>query len=253
MSWGDGETADVMLGQVLSEVAGKAGIKMAISPSMAGIARKYWAMGDESPLHFMQRMAGELGGVVKFSGKAAAFVSQTEFVAAKGNLPLGNVAAIWGENLIAWRLKPKVARAQIKQAIAPFYDLEKGIWDQVTKGIGGSVGQGAGAAVSQPNAAPNEAAGEQQTGGQEADAQREIGQGWVLIDGNPQARAGMDCVISGARPGVDGGWQIAEAEHLYSRATGYQTRLTLDFPSAGSSGRGGSGSSSRPEAAPNAQ
>jgi phage protein D len=60
-----------------------------------------------------------------------------------------------------------------------------------------------------------------------------------MIDGNPNAKAGGRIVISGARAGVDGTYTISEAEHHYSRASGYVTRCNLADPQAGGGAGGG--------------
>jgi uncharacterized protein len=51
----------------------------------------------------------------------------------------------------------------------------------------------------------------------------------ILINGEPRAAFRGTVTLIGARPGVDGRYYIAAAEHNYSRQ-GYVTTLDFDMP-----------------------
>jgi uncharacterized protein len=236
MTWGEGappgssQGNTIPLKQVLEEAAKKAGLSAKISSQLGGLKRDFWHMGNESFQNFGQRLARELGGVFKISGGKASLTSATDYTNVDGE-KLDAIIAEWGKNLIAWRIKPYAGRPQYKEAAAHFYDLQKSIFDKVTKGIGGAGPFGAAEAIAAlPMMAPNKQVGEQTNAGLDADSTRRRGTGWVQLNGEPLARAGSPLTIIGARPGVDGTYRIEEAEHTYSRRGGYLTRCTVNNP-----------------------
>jgi phage protein D len=66
-----------------------------------------------------------------------------------------------------------------------------------------------------------------QAGSDAGTSQREQAGGWVVVDGEPRAQSQGTCEVAGIRPGVDGPWKIKQAEHQYSRSTGFTTRMDL--------------------------
>jgi uncharacterized protein len=54
------------------------------------------------------------------------------------------------------------------------------------------------------------------------------GTGWVVIDGEPRAKAGGRIRIAGARVGVDGDYFMEEVEHNYNPQTGFTTRIDVN-------------------------
>jgi phage protein D len=235
MSWGQGEPPsgggeDIPLSQVLGDIAGEAGASIAIDSDLAGLTRKFWNI-NESPMHFLERIATEIGGKMKMSGGSNVSITKAGGLTNANGQEIPGVRAIWGENLIGWRVKPFIARPQYSGASAEFFDIPKGIWDKIQGGIaaGAPFGQ-AQAEASLPGASPNSQVGEQTNGGLGEESLEASGAGWFLINGEPQARAGASLMVKGCRPGVDGGWHISEAEHSYSRASGYQTRLSVSYP-----------------------
>jgi hypothetical protein len=145
------------------------------------------------------------------------------------------IEAKWGMNLISWRIKPFAARAQWKGASAPFFDTWNGLWKSKFQDIIGSAPFEHNEAIASiPGAAPNSQAGEQTLKGLQAQSEEKRGTGWAIINGEPLCMPRGTLVISGARPGVDGGYRIDEAEHSYTRGGGYTTRCNLNKPSLNS-------------------
>jgi len=227
------EGPGIPLQTVLQDAGKKAGYKVHVSEKMAGIMRNYWAQQGESFHHFGQRLAMELGGVFKISGENASFTSSTDFVNAAGD-PMPEVFTEWGVNLIGWRIKPFVARPQVKEAGANFFDPESASWDQVKKALqSGAPFSRALASTFLPMPAPNKVIGEQRAQGAASAAERKRGFGWVLLNGEPQAKAAGKLTLIGARPGVDGTYKITEAEHTYVRGGGYVLRCDVAQPQLG--------------------
>jgi uncharacterized protein len=234
MHWGEGAPPGQAIGDMVSlktvlEAAGKqAGYEVHVGAEMGDVKRDYWAMTGESFHHFGARMAKELGGTFKISGGKVSMTSALGFTNAAGDV-MAEVTAEWGKNLISWRIKPYVARAQAKAANTTFFDLQKSVCGQVSKAIGAAPSR-VEAVAGLPAPAPNKAVGSQVNEGLAAISAQGAGTGWVQINGEPQARAGTYITIIGARPGVDGRYLIEESEHVYSRAGGYLTRCKLTYP-----------------------
>ena len=177
-SWGDGQGEEISLEDVLKKSAEMAGgIQMKVSPTMRDIKRKYWAQ-DESFHHLGMRLARELGGLFKVTGQTATFVNMTDGINADGE-EMGTVEAVWGENMIGWRIKPFVARPQAQTAAASHFDRALGAWGEIEKAIGGDLPFGRSAAI----------AGLPGRGAQQAD--RRAMDGRPHRNEHPQARHGL--------------------------------------------------------------
>lgn len=230
-SWGEGEKKDsdggmgkgVSLGQVLQDVAKKAGLNAKVSPSMAGIERDFWHM-NESPMHMFQRLADEVGGRVAYDGEG-----NVEFMGADETTGVTHDAE-WGLNLIAWRIKPFVPRPQYGSSKTNFFNILGGSWLDTVQSIGGETPfGGANAQFGLPHAAPNKQTGGQWNGGAEKASSSRRAEGWVLINGEPAIQISDRINIIGARPGINGSWFVEEVEHQYSRR-GFTTRLNISNP-----------------------
>lgn len=229
---GDGIT-NVPFSEVFKKWAGEAGYPNAeIGGKIGSVMRPTWSMGRSESFHaWADRITAEMGGRVSFSGGDTASVTGALDNLTASGVPMASVSAIWGVNLIAWRIRPFQARPQYGRAASQWFDVPRGMWDATIGSIGGDTPFGAAnARAGVPNPAPNSQVAEQWNKGITASSTVERGTGWVIINGEPLARAHASLVISGARPGVDGTWAIKEAEHSYSRKTGYTTRCDLENP-----------------------
>jgi phage protein D len=231
-SWGDGKTQDVPLQQVLSDAASNAGYAMIVAPTLAALTRKYWSQNRESFWNFGQRLARELGGTFKVAGMVASLSSATEQVSATG-AEMAIVTAAWGDNLLQWRVRPIVGRPIQASVKAEFFDPTLAQWDSSTKKVGIQDPYRADSEHLVRYASQDKQTSEQDPLGSVSDSKRKRGTGWVLMDGEPSARAGGTCVLAGTREGVDGSYRITEAEHTWGRDTGYITRCNLENPQAG--------------------
>lgn len=228
---GGGGGGGIPFSQVMSEIAGSAGYSLNIESGMGAIARPFWHMGDESFHNFVDRMASELGGFAKISGNTVSITpGGGKYLNAQGQV-MPTIEAVWGLNLISYRIKPYVGRPQIASAKSKFFQISEGLWSSISSSVGGSTPFGNAKAIGGlPGAAPNSSVGGQSNEGLSADSQARRGTGWCVINGEPTVTAGARMLISGARPGVDGSYRIAEAHHIYTRSAGYTTRCDLSNP-----------------------
>jgi Bacteriophage probable baseplate hub protein len=234
-TWGAGITNEgspennkdgVSLKDVLTDAFKSSGMGVVLGGELADIKRNFW-MQNESPMAFAARIAGEVGASFQVIGDK---VVMKPLDPAKGESST-TIEAVWGVNLISWRIKPFVGRPQWGASQQKFFDTAKGVWGSVKGAIGGSLPFGGATAVAGlPSSAPNRQVGGQLNGGVDVASQERRGEGWCIINGEPSAIAGASCVIIGARPGVDGRYLIAESEHNYTRGGGYTTRLNLQNP-----------------------
>lgn len=236
-----GEGKKIKFSQFAQKLAKAGGYTAMIDPALGNKTRTYWNVGGASPHHALQEFARQMGGFVKFMNDKVAIVSSTGGLSAAG-MAMGTVQAVWGVNLITWRIKPAVGRPMYGGTKSSYFKIQKPEWKDV-QGQGPTNGApfgGAQADASNPFAGNGPDMSEQLNDGMAADSTNERGTGFVMIDGNPNAKGGGMVTIVGARPGVDGTYKISEAEHHYSRASGYVTRINVvDPPEQGSKRRSG--------------
>ena len=201
---------------------------------------------NESFKNLGQRLATELGGAFSIEQSNAAFLPGLGGFDAMDE-SLGQVEAVWGDNLIGWRIKPYVAPPQYEKAVSEHFDEGGAIWKIAEKALGlpfsgeNSPFGNSNATFRGPSTAPNETVAKQSNSGVDTQSQVAAGTGFVLIDGEPLARPGCMVMIRGARPGVDGLYLASQVEHLYSR-TGFTTRIQLERPMGPDAGDAAQGS-----------
>jgi phage protein D len=226
----DGGAGKIPLIKVMMDMAGKAGMTAKLSPQMMKITRDFWHV-NESPHHFGQRMAKELGGMFKVSNNTMILVGAHEKVNVDGvDMPV--VDAVWGVNLIGWRIKPFSGRTQYSESASKYFDLNNAtheILKTAVSAAGRPFGK-ANAVAHLINSVPGYDVADQSNAGTASDSETSRGTGWALINGEPQCKAGALLHIIDARPGVDGIYLMTEVEHNYTRGVGYQTRCNVRDP-----------------------
>jgi uncharacterized protein len=245
-----GEKGKVPLKDVMTKVFGAAGLQVAISPEMEKIARDFWSVND-SPMNFGKRIAQETGGLFKISKSTAVLIGKIEGVNAAGEA-MPTIDAVWGINLIGWRIKPYVGRTQWGNAQSQFFDTHKGLWTPVKAAISGGTPFGGTQAIAHAvNSVADKATGEQTNSGASGDSKSSRGTGWVLFNGEPNAKANGFIRIEGARPGIDGTYTMTEVEHNYTRGVGFTTRANVKNPKGTGGGMDWVQSGDTPEAKAN--
>jgi uncharacterized protein len=224
--------------QAAQQFAANAGGTASINPIFSAITRDYWAMANESTAHWFQRHAIDLGGQFRIesgNNHVLTVPGQNADGSAKAT-----VQAVWGDNLIGWRVRPITARTVWSGANQQWFSTLIGGWNQSQSGF--SLGQpwNANALYQLPVPAANSAQAGQQTEG--AGQQGYYGEGRIVMNGEPAASWLGNVLLIGARPGVDGDYYIGQAEHVYSRQ-GYVTWLDVspNWTAAGTNNIGSSG------------
>lgn len=219
---GQQEGRKIPMSQAANEIFSKAGLSVRMSPRGQGIMRDYWYAMNELPMHWGLRMARELGMHFRIVGDQAIFTDMDE--------SFGTIVAKWAENLIAWAICPFAARPQWGESNSQFFDFGQATWTIINQMFSGAAPWNfAEAAKVLPHPAPNASVADQGNNGQEENSDSKRGSGHVVINGEPRAKPSMTLEVIGARPGVNGTYNIIEAVHLYSRQ-GYTTRLEVNRP-----------------------
>lgn len=235
---GSGGDEGKTLQEVMTDSGKTAGYTVNIDPELGAKKEKYWIQNNESFHQFGERIARQYGGVFKVQGSTASITKAGGDSNATGQ-KMSTVSASAGWNLIAWRIKPFMARPVYGKTRAQWYDRAKGVF----KWSSGE-GQGHGDAWSSAKQIfselwpqGSEGQSKEQAAADGIHSGRARGQGWIVIDGEPQAQSQGKCKLAGARPGVDGLWTIRQVEHQYSRSTGFTTRLDVVEPTLDGSGQ----------------
>jgi phage protein D len=218
----DDSTAEDILRQA-GQTAGVTEIE--IDPSLASISRKYFEMRDESFIHMGERLAREIGGNFRIQGVKA-------IMSKRGGTYTSAVVAAWGRNLHGWDIAPALGRAQYSQVRARWYDTQKAEWQEREESTSLSVK----ARHDHRYAKPDEDEATQQTASDRATSERDAGEGSVTIEGDTAAIPDGLCIVTGARPGIDGPYRIESVTHSYSRGGGFVTQLSLKQPGSGGAG-----------------
>lgn len=218
---------DKTLGEVMPEAGRAAGIEnVQVAGALASLARKYWAMQNESFLHFGERIAREVGGTFKIAGKRAILADRGGGTTASG-AALPPVAAAWGVNLISWDISPILGRPRFKAARVRHFDTKAGKYVYETEEIEDPEAK---ADLVDRFDAPDKDQAKARAGAHKKNAERERGGGTIVIDGSTIPQPEGTVTLAGARPGVDGTYRIESVTHDFSEGSGWITRLEVNQP-----------------------
>jgi phage protein D len=214
----------------IQKVAKNGGASADVNNYFAKFTRDHWQMMGESPLHKIESLGEELGAEVQWGEGNKLFF---EVPGQRGK----SCEAVWGDNLIGWRVFPFSAHSAHKGAKHSVFDNIKGQWNQIEKSFdnAGTPAANAAATGGPPSPANTESAANQANEGASTGADSAFaGVGRIVINGEPAAQWNSFVLLKGARPGVDGMYRIVVAEHIYSRQ-GYVTWLDV-YPHRKASG-----------------
>jgi phage protein D len=233
--------ADKTFGEVVDQWAKAAGMDgVRIAPALRNVRRAWWGMQNESFIHWMERMADELGGTFRVSDNEAVMVEAGAGQSASGKT-LPTVTAEFGRNMISWDIDPFTGRAQTNRARVRFYDRENARFREVEAEVEDTNSR---ASSRRAHAASSEASARQNAGSDKKKSKRKKGGGTVTILGDSHARPEGTLVVVGAREGVDGDYKITSITHSFSKSAGFTTRISFGDSKAGKDkrrkrGRGG--------------
>lgn len=222
---------DATLGDFLSEAGRQAGIEIDVDPSLASIARDYWAADYESFLALGEKIAREVNGTFKIRGNKAVLVP-------RGGVALPTVYGIVGAggNVISWDIAPFTGRPAYTKARARWFDRKAATFreEEVEIDLGRDLPDVANI-LRMPVADADQA--KLQAEGRKGEAERDAGGGSVDLDLTADAQAEAPFNLTGARRGVDGTWRIVSVTHKANRSGGATTSLEIKEPGASASGR----------------
>ena len=237
---------DKSLGDVLKDAGKVAGLDLVtVAPALASITRKYWAMQNESFLHFGERLAREVGGTFKVVGSQAILADRNGGTSASG-AALPSVNATWGDNLISWDIAPSLGRPRFKEIKVRHYDTKTGTTKEETVQIEDD--EATATHVDRHTAADEDEA-KARAESIKKDSERAKGGGTITIDGSTKPQPEGSVVLSGARPGADGSYTIDTVTQDVSRGSGWTTKLDVKKPS-GDAGKDSRGASNGTAASP---
>lgn len=231
---------DADFGDVAKEWGQSAGLDVKVAPELAKKRRDYWDMKNENFMAWGQRIAEELGATFKIMGKTAVFTPRNSDSNASGQaLTNFEIRGGDGGNLLAWQIIPIISRANYRKSVVRMFNGKKAEWTEVEVEIPGSA-----PVEGQPRLVDRRKRGDETRAQDQADANaaevtRAQGSGTVVANGDGAAQPQASCNISGARPGVDGTYRIAEALHTVTRRGSWIVEMRVEQPqgSAGTDGR----------------
>lgn len=232
------------LGEVVKDLAEESGLEPVIAERLAAIRLPWIGQLDESPLHFLERLAGRYNGLFAIKAGKLLFGERGTGLSASG-AALGTIV-LRPELIIPNTLKFSLPdRAKYGKVVAYYQDEDEAKRVEVE-----AEGDADSEAVYRiPDAFAN--AGE---AGEAAEAQakalaRGEGSVEVTIQGDTAVGAGMPLTFAAVRPGLDGvAMTVETAKHTFRDGEGYRTAVSAklyDGKSAGKAG-GQSGGSQQP-------
>ncbi|WP_336801820.1 phage late control D family protein [Kaistia sp. MMO-174] len=220
------------LGDVLSEAGQLAGIgDVQVAGALASLTRRYWAMQNESFLHFGERIAREVGGTFKIAGSRAILAERNGGTSASG-AALPAVVAAWGDNLISWDISPVLGRPRFKEARVRHYDAKAGKYVYETEQV---EDPDAKAILTDRFDAADADQAKAKAKAHKTSADREKGGGTIVMNGTTTPQPEATVTLVGARPGIDGTYRIETVTHQFD-GNGWTTRLEVKQPQ-GSAGK----------------
>jgi len=214
------------LGDVLREAGQLAGIgDVQVIGALASLSRKYWAMQNESFLHFGERLAREVGGTFKIAGKRAILAERNGGSSASG-AALPAVTASLGANLISWDISPALGRPRFKETRVRHYDAKAGKYVYETEQV---EDPDAKAILTDRFDAADADQAKAKAKAHKASAEREKGGGTIVMNGTTTPQPEATVILIGARPGIDGTYRIDTVTHQFD-GNGWTTRLEVKQP-----------------------
>lgn len=229
-----------------------------VDQSFDSIERPYWALQNESFIHWGTRIAREIGANFVVNGKTAAFQKRGGDNSVSGKA-MQSITVSPGDNLINWDISPLLGRPRFQKTRARWFDSKEAKWKEKEVEV---QDQGATARHTNKASQADEDHAKGQADSDKEDSKRNKGEGSVDIDGDASAQPGASCMVQGVRPGVDGQYKISSVKHTINRSSGWTTTLELKQPgddtgkdsrgkkSSSSSGKSGAGQSSSSDTLP---
>lgn len=197
-----------------------------VDDELAKIERDWWALQNESFIHWGTRIAKEIGANFQVNGKTASFTKAKGGKSASGK-QLTPITATYGVNMMSWEISPILGRPQFHETQALYFDVDNAEYKKASKKTKSKKSKATHTAR-KIQYDWDTADGQAQNDADSSD--KNSGEGNVNIDGDQMAQPGATCEIVGIRPGIDGSYLITSVSHTLSRGAGYMTSLELKQP-----------------------
>lgn len=222
---------DSDFGTVAGELAGEMGLSLQIDPRIAKFKGKdgYFAMEQESRLHFLERTSRRLGGVFTVKDGKALILDKgmglTAGGAAIGGLIITPPMHIQGSMSVKFS-----EREQHKKVRASYYD-DKAARQEFAEAEANPQGE---ADYTLRHRFANKEEAEEAAKSRAKALQRSADSTSVTIEGNSAARGGAPMSYLGFHPDVDGlPFVIESAAHTYVKGGGYTVAIQGNAPGTG--------------------
>lgn len=212
--------------EVAQDWGKKAGLQVKVADKLADKEREYWSMQNENFMQWGSRVAKEMGATFKIMGKKAVFIPRNSGSSASGT-QLPQIMAVYGSNLIQWRITPADNRPRFNRSIVRWYDKKEAKWKKETVQVQDETAR---VPLIETRKSPNKDHAKDRAQSNADEAERGKGGGTITLDGEPNAQPQAICMVSGIRPGIDGMYRITQVRHNFSRDDGWTTMVDLEQP-----------------------
>lgn len=214
---------NVALGDVIASIAGAHGLTPAVASSFASRRFDHLSQTGESDLHFLTRLALDMGAISKPGGGFLIFAPRGEGRAATG-APLARLT-LARDRIADWRWRSE-GRSGYKSVAASWLDHGGGEVRQVQAGGGAPV-----LTLRRPFANRDAALAAAHAKLRDLNRKSGVLEVW-LTAGDPRLSAEARVIFKGLSPAVDGEWSLSKVIHRYELDSGYVTEFEAERPNA---------------------
>ncbi|WP_172794876.1 phage late control D family protein [Loktanella sp. 3ANDIMAR09] len=209
------------ISQIVGDIATDLGLESKVAPEIGGFLYSWIGMIGESPMHFLERLAGRHGALFSIKGRTLVFAIRGAGIA-PGGAPLTPTVIGPGDIVPGSLMFRTSSRGSYGKVVASYMDRSGAARKDVSFEIdpeNASVFR-----IDQPLASEGEAYRAARSKADEL--RRSLLEVRCTIVGRPTARAGAPIVFAGCRVGMDGReFILSGAEHRFGK-DGYTTDLT---------------------------
>lgn len=235
------------IGEIVDEIAGDAGLTARVAGPIAGRALEWIAQQDETPIHFLERLARRHNALFAIKDGQMILAERGSGLSLSG-APMGTILitpAITVTGTLRFEFND---RSTFGKVVAYYQDRQTA--ERVEVEVEGDPEGDSVFRIPEPFADPAEA--EQAAESRAKQLKRGQGNLSVEVPGDTAIVAGAPLICEGIRPGLDGvPWVVETATHSFSKGGGYRTKIDAKLydgesgsGSAGAQGSGGQGGGS---------
>lgn len=228
--WEDRSVADIV-----SEIAGEAGLQPAIDAEIGAHRYAWLAQQDESAIHFLERLARRHNALFAVKNGRLVLAKRGSGNGAGGDF-VGSVIVTPARIVVGTCQFEANDRTRYSKVVAYYQDRDKAERVEVEADAdadGDSV-------FRLPDPFADAAEADKAAQAKARDLQRGKGSASVTVVGDTSIIAGAPLLFDGVRPGLDGMPYIIETViHEYAKATGFVTKIDAKLYDGKSAGNGG--------------